>query len=210
MPNENEYKTVEIMASDEFTEKKSRFIGYCAPVSTADEAMEFVTQIKKKHYDARHNCFAYILKSGELRFSDDGEPQGTAGQPILDVLQRGGFYDCAVVVTRYFGGVLLGTGGLTRAYTNGAKIAVAAAKPIVMVSRFVCGITLDYSLYGSLQTLISRYGALVHDSDFADFVTLELYVPPENYDKFCDDITEMSAGKLSLVKKSTVFVKKCD
>ena len=128
-----EYKTIKKRASDEFIEKKSRFIGYIAPVETEDEAIAFINEIRTKHRDATHNVYAYSLRAGQVkRASDDGEPQGTGGVPMLNVLNGNELVDVCCVVTRYFGGTLLGVGGLVRAYTEGAKIAVAAGgiKPL--------------------------------------------------------------------------------
>ena len=120
-----DYKTVKTESHDEFTEKRSRFIGYVKPVKTEDEATGFISSIRSKHWDARHNVYAYSLREGNIkRYSDDGEPSGTAGMPVLDVITKNEVYDVCVVVTRYFGGVLLGTGGLVRAYSQGAKLAL--------------------------------------------------------------------------------------
>ena len=123
----DEYLIPTQFGEDEFYEKKSHFIGRVWPVETEEEALEKIQAMKKQHYDATHNCWAYIIKDGAVRFSDDGEPGGTAGMPMLQVLQREGIHNCVCVVTRYFGGILLGAGGLVRAYTKGAKIAVDAA-----------------------------------------------------------------------------------
>lgn len=203
-----EYKTVSRQGHDEFVEKKSRFIGYCAPVKTAEEAMDFVKSIKKKHNDARHNCFAYSLKDGSMRYSDDGEPQGTAGQPMLEMLTKSGITDCVVVVTRYFGGVLLGTGGLSRAYTNGAKIAINASIPIEMIMARSISFSCDYSLYGSVQTLVSKHGAIVDESDFANDVSLSLTIEPDKYNDFCVDLTELCAGKIKIVDNDEKYLEK--
>ena len=117
------YTTVAAPAQDEFVERRSRFIGHIAPVTTEEEAMAFLKALRDKHYDARHNVFAFVLRDGRSRFSDDGEPSGTGGKPVMDVITGAGLSDVAVVVTRYFGGVLLGTGGLTHAYSQGASLA---------------------------------------------------------------------------------------
>ena len=129
-----EYTTILDRAEDEFVERKSRFIGAIAPVETEEEALDFIAQIKHQHRDATHNTYAYVLKNGVKRYSDDGEPQGTAGVPMLDCLEKEGLVDVAVVVTRYFGGILLGAGGLVRAYSHGAKIAVDAASRKLMTT----------------------------------------------------------------------------
>lgn len=204
----DEYNTVGGHGQDELVEKKSRFIGYACPVETAEDALDFVKSIKKKHNDARHNCFAYALRDGSVRYSDDGEPQGTAGQPILDVITRGKICDCVVVVTRYFGGVLLGTGGLTHAYSDAAKLAVSAAGIITMKRMLICPLVCDYSFYGSVQTLIAKYGVTVSDSVFEDNVRLELLCPPENYGNFAPALTELSAGRMKLEQKGEKFIKK--
>lgn len=208
MPQTDEYITIKGNGCDELIEKKSRFIGYAAPVSTADEALEFVKSIKKKHNDARHNCFAYSLRDGAVRYSDDGEPQGTAGQPILDVLARGGICDCVVVVTRYFGGILLGTGGLTHAYSDAAKLAVNAAGLIKMTRVYECLLCCDYGIYGSVQTLIAKYGVIQSDSVFEENVRLNLLCLPEKADDFAAELTEISAGRLKLIKCGEKFIKK--
>ena len=150
------YRTIAAPAEDEFIEKKSRFIGYIAPVTTEQEAAAFIESVRARHREARHNCYAYRLRQNNLaRFSDDGEPSGTAGRPILEVLQREDLTDVCVVVTRYFGGILLGTGGLARAYTQGCKIAVAAAGVLCMYPAVECTLSADYGFYGKLQNLPS-------------------------------------------------------
>ena len=142
------YKTVAREAHAEFVEKKSRFIGHVKPVTTEEEAQAFVAALKKQYWDATHNVYAYVLRSGARRFSDDGEPQGTAGMPTLDVLQKAGLTDCVVVVTRYFGGILLGAGGLVRAYSHGALLAAAAGEIVEMRPCTVVEAVCDYAQYG--------------------------------------------------------------
>ena len=128
-----EYKTIGARASDEFVEKKSRFIGHICPVTMQQEALDFIQSLKTKYWDATHNVYAYVLRDGQIRrYSDDGEPQGTAGIPTLDVLLKEGLTDCCVVVTRYFGGTLLGAGGLVRAYSHACKLAVDAGGVVTM------------------------------------------------------------------------------
>ena len=132
-----DYKTPTIEAHGEFTEKRSRFIGYCKPVTSEEEATRFISQIRSKHWDARHNVYAYSLREGNIkRYSDDGEPSGTAGMPVLDVIVKNEVFDVCVVVTRYFGGILLGTGGLVRAYSQAAKLALDAGKVTISMARF--------------------------------------------------------------------------
>ena len=167
------YKTVRKRAEDEYIVKKSRFIGYAAPVTTQQQALDFIAEISKKHWDATHNVYAYILREGGVkRYSDDGEPQGTAGIPTLDVLEKSGVTDCAVAVTRYFGGVMLGAGGLVRAYSHSASIALQAAG---IVTRTLCDrlqVTCDYNFYGKLASLIPEGGGIVEDTVFEENVTV--------------------------------------
>ena len=150
--------TLKNYGEDSFEEKKSEFIGYAKRVTTEEEAKEFVAEIKNQHKTARHNCYAYIIgeNMGIQRYSDDGEPQGTAGIPILEVIKKNELTDCAVVVTRYFGGILLGTGGLTRAYTKGAVIAIEAGVVVEKVRGIRVAIDVEYDLYGKLQYICGQ------------------------------------------------------
>ena len=191
------YKTVSVEATDEFIEKKSRFIGYACPVTTEEEAQALIAARKKKYWDASHNVWAYVLRSGTVRCSDDGEPQGTAGVPVLDVLQKAGITDCVVVVTRYFGGTLLGAGGLVRAYSHGASIGVQAAKPVMMRPCTVVSVTCDYSRYGGVQALLSAH-AQMGETEFGEAVTLTATMPEEEVDTVQAALTELSAGQLVL------------
>lgn len=192
-----EYITVESPASDSFVEKRSRFIGYISPVKTEAEAEEFINQIKSKHYDARHNPYAYILREGQtFRFSDDGEPSQTAGKPILDVLQKEGLFDVAVVVTRYFGGILLGGGGLTRAYSHGAKLAVMSAQRILMKPYTLFFLSCDYTLYGKLTHMLKEYDAVIEESSFEQNIALVVAVEKAQEGKLEADMSEASNGAL--------------
>jgi len=193
------YTTVAGPARDEFSERRSRFIGSIAPVSSEEEAAAFVRSVRETFHDARHHVFAYILRDGRSRFSDDGEPAGTGGKPVLDVLAGAGLSDAAVVVTRYFGGVLLGTGGLTHAYSQGAALAVAAARPRPMHPVTALGITCDYSFYGQLAYLLPQYGVATAGSDFGQQVTLDLRCPSGRVEELCRQLTELSAGRLAPV-----------
>lgn len=196
---ENNYKTIKEYSSDEFVEKRSRFIGYAKPVKTEAEALEFINKIKKEHWDARHNCYAYSLReNGIRRYSDDGEPQGTAGVPMLDVLNKNEIVDAVVVVTRYFGGVLLGTGGLVRAYSQGAKIALDAAGIITMSVCLQCEIVCNYNQYGKLNTLILNKGGAVDDTVFADNVTLKFHIPSDNANSLKKDVADATAGDVDI------------
>lgn len=193
------YKTVKAYGSDEFSEKRSRFIGYSKPVKTEEEAVGFVNQIKKEHWDARHNCYAYSIRNGGIkRYSDDGEPQGTAGVPMLDVLNKNEVEDAVVVVTRYFGGILLGTGGLVRAYSHAAKIALEASGIITMRVCFVCEIKCNYTQYGKLNTLILNCTGCIDDTVFADNVTLKFHIPEENLPALKKETADATSGDVNI------------
>lgn len=195
------YRTVEKEACAEFTEKKSRFIGYIKPVSTQDEAIEFINKIKSKHWDAKHNVYAYVLRDGQIRrYSDDGEPQGTAGIPVLDVLLKEELTDCVVVATRYFGGILLGTGGLVRAYSHTAKIAVEAGGIAEMKLCRILQVQCDYNFYGKLDSMINEYGGIVENSEFSDNVTVTYKIPDDIADNFEAKLFDVSLGKLRSVE----------
>lgn len=183
-------------ASAELVEKKSVFIGYASPVSNEAEALEFIAKIKKKHADARHNVYAYMLRDGACaRYSDDGEPQGTAGIPVLDIIRKSGFSDAVIVVTRYFGGILLGAGGLVRAYSAAAKLAVDAAGIVVYDVFRVFTLKCSYQDYGKLSPLLSA-GNIIQDSvDFAENVTLSLAIPEEEQPAFLTSCAEITAGR---------------
>lgn len=172
-----EYKTIASRCEARFTEKKSEFIGYLCPVQTEEQAVAFIEEIRAMHRKATHNCYAYILRSNNTaRHSDDGEPGGTAGVPIYEVLRREGLTDVCCVVTRYFGGILLGAGGLVRAYTKGAKDAVNAAQIKCMAAAVKLLITVDYSLYGRLPQIFSEMDARIADEKFADNVQITLFI----------------------------------
>ena len=194
---ETAYKTVARAATAEYVDRRSRFIGAVCPVTTEQEALDFIAAKKKEHWDARHNVYAYILREGGIsRFSDDSEPQGTAGLPTREVLQKQGLTDCVIVVTRYFGGILLGTGGLVRAYSQSAVLAVEEAG-VVERRLCVCGeIVCDYAQYGWLQSMIPECGGRIDNVDFADDVTVSLHLPVEQVDSFQKQLTDRSCGEL--------------
>jgi uncharacterized YigZ family protein len=181
----------------EIVEKKSRFISYMLPVESADEAMEFVEKIKKQNWDARHNCYAFVIgQNNELqKFSDDGEPGGTAGKPMLDVLLGEGIHNCIVVVTRYFGGVLLGTGGLVRAYSKAVKEGINASIIKEKVFGEELNITTDYNGIGKIQYIISEMGIKIHEEEYTEVVTVNLKIRKSDCDRFVNRITEATAGK---------------
>lgn len=192
-----EYRTVKAFGIDEYTVKHSRFIGYAKPVTTKEEAESFIAEIKSKHWDAKHNVYAYILRDGNVkRYSDDGEPQGTAGVPVLSVLEKEDVKDVCVVVTRYFGGILLGGGGLVRAYSHTAKIGLDAAKIITMAKAKELSITCDYTFYGKLEAFLRSEEVVILDSSFADSVTVTFRVKDENYPMLCAKLTDISNGKI--------------
>ncbi len=189
------FKTVKDFASASFVEKKSEFIGSVMPVKTNEEAVAFINKIKSENRKARHNVYAYILRDSNItRYSDDGEPQGTGGMPVLEVLQKEGLYDVCVVVTRYFGGILLGTGGLTRAYSRGCKTALDAAKIMEMHLAKTVSVRVSYSLYGKISSLIPSFEAKVLSNDFSDDVNIKLMVKSENVDDLTEKITDESFG----------------
>ncbi len=185
---------------DEFIEKKSRFIGRIWPVETEAEALARIQEMKKQHYDATHNCWAYILRDGAVRFSDDGEPGGTAGMPMLLVLQKEGLYNVVCVVTRYFGGILLGAGGLVRAYTRGAKIAVDAAGKSMKRVWTVLYVPCPYSLYARVKLEIAAWGGIARKTDFGAEVELEILLPQGNTQGFQAALTELSAGGIETLE----------
>ena len=190
----DEYLVPTAFGEDEFYEKKSHFIGRVWPVETEEEALEKIQQMKKQHYDATHNCWAYIIKDGAVRFSDDGEPGGTAGMPMLQVLQREGLYNIVCVVTRYFGGILLGAGGLVRAYTKGAKIAVDAAGKSMKRVWTVLYVPCPYTFYERVKLLVGELEGIIRQTDFGAEVELELLFPEADAGAFLDKLTDMTSG----------------
>ena len=182
-------------AQAELVEKRSRFIGQVKPVETEEEARAFVEQVKKKHYDARHNCWCYRLRDGGVeRYSDDGEPQGTAGQPMLNVFQREEVTNVGGVVTRYFGGVLLGAGGLVRAYTQSAKDALDAAG-ISVVRRWVAAaVPCPYSFFDRVKLEVEAHGGVLGEIEYAADVTVHALLPEEQVEVFSARMTELTAG----------------
>ena len=181
-------------AESEFVEKRSRFIGHIWPVDSEDQAQELLRRVKKQHYDARHNCWCYLLGGSVVRYSDDGEPQGTAGQPMLAVFQREHVTNVLCVVTRYFGGILLGAGGLVRAYSHGAKIAVDAAKRKLMTTCTLLSLEMDYSFYGKINYILPQYTCRVEDTDFGAVVTMKVLFKQDQVEKFVKEVTELSAA----------------
>ncbi|WP_243113087.1 YigZ family protein [Ruminococcus sp. Marseille-P6503] len=197
--SESGYVTVELPAEDSFVEKKSEFIGQICPVRTADEAVEFINSVKARHRKARHNVYAYIVRENNIsRYSDDGEPQGTGGLPVLDVLKKEGLTDVCVVVTRYFGGVLLGGGGLVRAYSHACKLAVDAARKMIMRRCSEITVRCDYSLYGKLAYIFPEFGVKITDESFADDVSITVLVKEELAQKLKEKLTDLSNGRINI------------
>ena len=196
----DEYLVPTGYGADEFIEKKSRFIGRVWCVETEEEALQKIQEMKKQHYDASHNCWAYIIRDGAMRFSDDGEPGGTAGNPMMQVLQREKLYNIVCVVTRYFGGVLLGAGGLVRAYTKGAKIAIDAAGKSMKRVWTALYIPCPYSYYERMKLEAEAFGAVIRDTQFGSEVELEVLVAREQTESFLARITDMTAGTVETME----------
>lgn len=192
----NKYITVSERSSAEIIKKRSRFIATVVPVKTENEAVLFLNEIKKKYSDARHNVYAYSLRENNAaRYSDDGEPSQTAGLPIMDMIKKMGITDLLVVVTRYFGGILLGTGGLVHAYTKAAKEGIILAKPVEMVLCREIFIRCDYTLFGKIKSCISELRYTYSEPEYSDMVKICVFVPEEETDKFRAAIKDLSFGK---------------
>ena len=181
----------------EYIEKKSRFIGQLFPVTSEQEAKTILDGVRKQHYDARHNCWCYILKSGQKRYSDDGEPQGTAGQPMLNVLEREGVVDALCVVTRYFGGILLGAGGLCRAYTKAAKDALDAAGIARMQPWLRQSVTCSYALFERVKLLIAAQDGEVEDAQYGAEILMTYRIPAGADEQLRTTLREASSGSIT-------------
>ena len=202
------YKSVKQCSEAEYTVNRSRFIGRCFPVESEEAALCLLGDIRKKHWDATHNCFAYrIGENAAARFSDDGEPGGTAGKPIMDVLTGRGLTNVLCVVTRYFGGILLGAGGLVRAYSKSAANAVAKAGVVSYLPGTILDRPMDYSRYGTLEGFI-RANAEVRNVAFAQNVVVTVAVEDTNLLKFMKEVTERSDGRCTPVTIGTGYMKK--
>lgn len=200
------YFTISANAKASFIEKRSEFIGYISPVRTNDEAVAFINSIKAEHRKAKHNVYAYILREDNIsRYSDDGEPQGTAGVPVLDVLKKRGLTDVCVVVTRYFGGILLGGGGLVRAYSHAASLACDAAHIMDMCLCHRLKITADYGMYGKISYLLPNYETITVNSDFGSDVTLEILVLFEKLDALQKELVEVTNGSVNIEDCGELF-----
>lgn len=203
------YKVLRKGASSEIIEKKSRFIATLSPAETEEEAAAFIEEMKKKYWDARHNCSAFVLgERGQLtRCNDDGEPAGTAGKPMLEVLLASEIRNVTVVVTRYFGGTLLGTGGLIRAYTQAVQEGIKASEIVTMRYGTELSVTTDYNGIGRIQYILGQKGLPVMEAEYTDAVRFKLLVPYEEEEQLYTDLTEATAGKVKLEKiKKYYFV----
>jgi uncharacterized YigZ family protein len=192
---QEEYRTLKAAAAAEFTERRSRFIGDCAPVASEEEALSFLQKVKSRSREANHHVYAYSIRRGNItRHSDDGEPQGTAGMPVLDVLLKSGVTDAVVVVTRYFGGILLGTGGLVRAYSHAVSLVLGQSGIAVMKLCSVLEIPCSYAQYSLVSTLISQHGGVVEQTDFTDLVRIRFHMESEKLDNFNENLLNATGG----------------
>ena len=197
------YTTVRNYGEDRFIEKKSEFIGYAKRCENEEEAKAFINEIKTMHKQATHNCYAYVIgeNMGIQRYSDDGEPQGTAGIPILEVMKKSNVTDCAIVVTRYYGGILLGAGGLTRAYTKGASIAIKAAKIVEKVKGQKLLFTMEYDMLGKIQYIFNEKNWHIEDIEYTDKVVLSTISEVSIVEEIEKEIIEASSGKIIISKE---------
>lgn len=203
------FKTVNKIANAEIIEKKSKFIANVSPVETEEQAINFINQIKKQHYNAKHNCFAYVI-SGQIpiiRFSDDKEPSGTAGKPILDVILGEKLENIVVVVTRYFGGILLGTGGLVRAYGKSAKEGILAAQIIEMDLYSNVSIICDYSISSKIQYELETNSYIINDIEYTDKVTFKVYIKETQKEIFQKNIVNISNNNAKIFIGENIYLK---
>ena len=199
---ENDYLTLKKEAEAEFTEKRSRFIVYCKPVATEQEAIDFINQIRQKHRDARHNVYAYIVNdNGNLsqRYSDDGEPQGTGGMPVLDVLAKKGITNACIVVTRYFGGILLGAPGLVRAYGKAASKAIEEAGILEVIKCHEIVVTMPYNLYDKVNNYFQKRELAAKDSQFGEDVTIKFDVPVALCEGIEKDVINLTGAVANII-----------
>lgn len=201
------YKTIRKRAESSFTEKKSEFIGYISPAETEEEAIAFINEIRAMHRKATHNCYAYILRNNNTsRHSDDGEPGGTAGMPIYDVLSKNGITDVVCVVTRYFGGILLGTGGLVHAYSKGASTALANSDIVTLEVADSLKISCDYTMYGIIGSVLPEYGAIIRNTEYSDIVCVYADVKAELTPELISKLIDKCNGKVDIKKLSNGYV----
>ena len=189
----------------ELVEKRSRFIGQVWRVSSEEEARRRIEETKKQHYDARHNCWCYLIRDGAVRYSDDGEPQGTAGQPMLNVFQREGVENVCCVVTRYFGGVLLGAGGLVRAYTQSAKDALDAAGVSVVRRWVAMEVPCTYAQFEGMRREVAAFSGVVEQVDYGADVVLSCLLPEERSAEFAAHVLDVTAGAVEVLEAGERF-----
>ncbi|USG65380.1 YigZ family protein [Brevibacillus ruminantium] len=203
-----QYKTIAGYGEDEIVIERSRFIGYAQRVTTEEEATAFIAMIKKKHWDATHNCSAFVIGENDQiqRSSDDGEPSGTAGKPILECIKKNGVKDTAVVVTRYFGGIKLGAGGLVRAYTAGTVIALKAAGIVVHTLHQKISISVDYTWWGKVENELRIGQQRVVGTDYTDRVTVHVLIPDGEQDTFVDHMTDQTNGQAEITLGEKEYV----
>ena len=202
----NSYRVPFENGESEFVEKRSRFISHIWRVESEAEARARIEEMKKQYYDARHNCWCYLLQDGPVRYSDDGEPQGTAGQPMLNVFQRAEITNVCCVVTRYFGGILLGAGGLTRAYTRGAKDALQAVGAAEMSLWTLWDVPCSYPLFERMKLEIAACGGVVRDANYGADIRLRAAFPAGGAEAFAPRLTELSAGSLEMAAAGEEFL----
>ena len=191
-----EYKTIDGDFTAEYTEKHSRFIATVFHCESEAEASKIIEGQKSKYWDARHNVYAYVLQNGTARFSDDGEPHGTAGMPVLDVIKNSSVTDVLIVVTRYFGGILLGTGGLVHAYSKGASLALSAAETVTMEIADSLKISCEYNMYGIVSSTLSQYGAVIRNTEYTDSVCVYADIKSETTDFIIEKLIDSCNGKV--------------
>lgn len=200
------YLTIADAVKTSFIEKRSEFIGYLSPISSSEEAVNFINSVKAEHRKAKHHVYAYLLRNDNIiRYSDDGEPQGTAGVPVLDVLQKKQLTDICCVVVRYFGGILLGGGGLVRAYSHSAALTCDSAKIQHMYKSTPLTLRMDYTLYGKVTYCLPKYGVLEQNNNFGTDVMLELLVRNEVLQNLVKELTEISNGKIQMVFGNSAY-----
>lgn len=201
------YKSILKRGVDEFEVKKSFFIGYSAPVKNEEEAISFINEIKKKHHDATHNCSAYITGEDKLiqRFDDDGEPSGTAGIPMLEVLKREDLTNLVVVATRYFGGVLLGGGGLIRAYSKTSKIAVDSGIIVEMAPYYEVSVFYDYVFHGKITNFIENNSYKILEPIYSDKVELVCLISSREFESFKNSLVEITSDEVEFYTKDEVL-----
>jgi len=202
------YLTIQKNGCDETVIQKSRFIGYAAPCATEEEALQFIRSVREKHRDARHHCYAYIIgrNRGIMRYSDDGEPGGTAGMPMMDVLKNEGVVDCCVVVVRYFGGILLGTGGLVRAYTQGCKTALQASGIVRMELCTAKRCRVSYNLWNQIQNRLQKMPVVLDDVAYTDSVEFAFYTRKADLELCAGMLENMTDGKIQWLDEEEKYL----